>query len=197
MIDKSKRKATIERTGNMVVVRMTGGPDCLWLSMYLDTADWQMTCDSDIGSYAYHWGKQTASNNHHDFIGFCTEWLSNEEWLLRKCVDEKHLEKEVDLSASGKELRKMMLEYGADDREMDRLDDVLDEAACCSDRREWCAVIRRADECGDIELPEEWWSCIAENYTPWQKRFAEICREVIVPALLPLQTENGGADNVT
>ena len=54
MIDKSKRKATVEQNGNMVVVRMTGGPDCLWLNMYLDTVDWQMTCDSDIGFYAYN-----------------------------------------------------------------------------------------------------------------------------------------------
>lgn len=188
MIDKSKRKATVERSGTMVVVRMTGGPDCLWLNMYLDTVGWQMTCDSDIGSYSYHWGKQSV-NIRRGFVDFCIDWLSDEHWLLRKCVDEKHLEKEVDLSASGKELREMMLEYGADDREMDRIDDVLDEAAGCSDRREWCAVIERADERGEIELPDEWWSCIAENYTPWQKRFAEICREVVVPALLTMRTE--------
>lgn len=33
MIDKSKRKATVEQAGSVVVVRMTGGPDCLWLNM--------------------------------------------------------------------------------------------------------------------------------------------------------------------
>lgn len=183
MIDKPKRKVTVEQVGNVVVVRMAGGPDCLWLNMYLDTVDWQMTCDSDVGAYAYHWGKRTANSTRHDFIGFCVEWLSDEAWLLRKCVDEKHLEKEVDLSAAGKELREMMLEYGADDREMDRFDDVLEEASCYSDRREWCSIFSRADKRGDIELPEEWWCCVAEDYTPMQKRFAEICREVIIPKL--------------
>ena len=34
-----------------------------------------------------------------------------------------------------------------------------------------------------VDLPDEWWDCMVERYTPWQKRFAEICREVIVPAI--------------
>lgn len=57
MVDKSQRKATAEQHGDLVVIRMKGGPDCLWLNMYLDTKEKQMTCDSDIGFYAYHWGK--------------------------------------------------------------------------------------------------------------------------------------------
>ena len=44
-----------------------------------------------------------------------------------------------------------------------------------------------------VELPEEWWTCIVEDYTPRQKRFAEICREVIVPELKRLI--EGGAEN--
>ena len=119
MIDKSLRKATAERHGPVVVVHMTGGPDCLWMNMYLDCDKGQMTCDSDIGSYAYHWGNSWDGD---DFITFCICWLSNEEWLLRKCTKEKRSEK------------------------------------------------------------------------AWQKRFAEICREVIVPALERLKaSENTNA----
>lgn len=109
MIDKSLRKATAERHGPVVVVHMTGGPDCLWLNMYLDCEKGQMTCDSDIGSYVYRWGTNATEEG---FISFCIKWLSNEEWLLRKCAREKRGEK------------------------------------------------------------------------AWQKRFAEICREVIVPELM-------------
>lgn len=49
-----------------------------------------------------------------------------------------------------------------------------------------------ADERG-VELPDEWWSCIVEHYTPRQKRFAEICREVIVPELKRMM--DGGLDD--
>ena len=48
MIDKTMRKATAERNGPVVVVRYTGGGDCLWLNMYLDCEHGQMTCDSDM-----------------------------------------------------------------------------------------------------------------------------------------------------
>ena len=34
MIDKSLRKATAERYGDLIVVHMHGGGDCLWLNMY-------------------------------------------------------------------------------------------------------------------------------------------------------------------
>lgn len=38
-----------------------------------------------------------------------------------------------------------------------------------------------------IDLPEEWWNCLEEDYTPWQMRFAEICKEVIVPAIQKME----------
>ena len=42
---------------------------------------------------------------------------------------------------------------------------------------------------------DEWWNCMVERYTPWQLRFAEICREVIVPAIRAMvekeDVENG------
>ena len=40
MINKTLRKATAERHGPVVVVRYTGGGDCLWLNMYLDCDTW-------------------------------------------------------------------------------------------------------------------------------------------------------------
>lgn len=49
--------AHAERHGDIVAIRLTGGSACLWLNMYLDLKEWQMTCDSDIGSYAYRFAK--------------------------------------------------------------------------------------------------------------------------------------------
>ena len=94
MIDKSLRKATAERYGDMIVVHMHGGGDCLWLNMYLDGATGQMTCDSDIGSYAYHWGRHIDKRK--SWLDFCGEGLSFEEWLLRKCGGERKAESEFD-----------------------------------------------------------------------------------------------------
>ena len=51
------------------------------------------------------------------------------------------------------------------------------------------ALCVEAEERG-VELPDEWWGCIVEDYTPWQKRFAEICREVIVPELKRMMEDN-------
>ena len=87
MINKTLRKATAERHGPVVVVRYTGGGDCLWLNMYLDCEHGQMTCDSDIGSYSYNFGRCVRKGD--DFLRFCTELFAKEEWLLRKCIDDK------------------------------------------------------------------------------------------------------------
>lgn len=54
------------------------------------------------------------------------------------------------------------------------------------DSGKWAAVLNTACEQLYVDLPDEWWNCIVKEYTPWQKRFAEICREVIVPELLKL-----------
>ena len=50
MIDKSRWKTRVEKQGNIIAIYFTGGGECLWLNMYLDTEHWQMTCDSDIGA---------------------------------------------------------------------------------------------------------------------------------------------------
>ena len=112
MIDKSLRKAKAERYGNLIVVHMIGGGDCLWLNMYLDGDAGQMTCDSDIGSYAYHWGPEP---NSFDWTGFWCKWLSNAEWLLRKCCGERKAEKQFDLDATLEELRLQMMEGREED----------------------------------------------------------------------------------
>ena len=98
MIDKSLRKATAERFGDLIVVRMIGGGDCLWLNMYLDGDTGQMTCDSDIGSYAYHWGRGTPLYG--NWTEFCCNWLSNSEWLLRKCCGERNAKMGFDQDAT-------------------------------------------------------------------------------------------------
>ena len=184
MIDKSKRKANAEQAGSGVVVRMTGGPDCLWLNMYLDTASWLMVCDSDIGSYAYRWGRSASRNE--TFLAFCCRWLSDADWLLRKCIGERHVSKEFLRDKAEAVLREMVIEYNAgdDDFDEDCLDDMMGFAAGYdSDPKAWALAIQTYADARGYDLPEEWYECIEEDYTPWQKRFAEICREVIVPEL--------------
>lgn len=189
MIDKSKRKATAERHGDMIVIRMTGGPDCLWLNMYLDTAAWGMTCDSDIGSYAYHWGRSASKTE--TFAEFCCRWLEDDAWLLRKCIGERHGRLSFRREETEDALREKMIEYGDGDEDfdIDDFDDALNVAASYdADAHGWALAMQMEAERRDIDLPEEWYECIVEDYTPWQKRFAEICREVIVPELEKLET---------
>lgn len=193
MINKTKRKATVERCGSMVVIRMIGGPDCLWLNMYLDTDTWSMTCDSDIGFYAYHWGR--GSSNRETFLPFCLRWLADGGWLLRTCIGERNIDKGFDVDATCRNLREA---YKNEDEDPDCDTYWLDEAiarACEFDNVDaWAAVLQSSADSLGVDLPEEWWECIERDYTPWQKRFAEICREVIVPALTSSQTaETGGA----
>lgn len=183
MIDKTLRKATAERHGPVVVVRYTGGGDCLWMNMYLDCKYGQMTCDSDIGSYSYHWGRCWDGE---DFISFCIRWLSSEEWLLRKCINENHEELAFDRHETVLNLREEYDDIYNNDEEYDvdfEFDQVLDVANGYDNKEQFITALSvLADERG-VELPDEWWSCIVEHYTPRQKRFAEICREVIVPEL--------------
>ena len=193
MIDKSLRKATAERYGNLIVVRMTGGGDCLWLNMYLDGDIGQMTCDSDIGSYAYHWGPEP---NSFDWTKFWCNWLSNEEWLLRKCCGERKAEKQFDLDATLEELRLRMMEGKEDDEDAQAyVEYVLEVVAGYDTRREFAVALNVAADIQRVDLPEEWWNCIVERYTPWQLRFAEICREVIVPAIRKMDMKEGGNDD--
>lgn len=192
MIDKSLRKAKAERHGNLIVVHVTGGEDCLWLNMYLDGDVGQMTCDSDIGSYAYHWGPEP---NSFDWTGFWCKWLANEEWLLRKCCGERKAEKQFDLDATLGELRLRMMEGKEDDENAQAyVEYVLEAAADYDTRREFAVALNVAADIQRVDLPEEWWDCLVERYTPWQLRFAEICREVIVPAIRAMDKEKSDDD---
>ena len=192
MIDKTLRKATAERHGPVVVVRYTGGGDCLWLNMYLDCERWQMTCDSDIGHYSYNWHHSGVTWQCEDFISFCIRWFSSEEWLLRRCIDENHEELAFDRHETVLNLRKAYDDIHKNDEEYDvdfEFDQVLDVANGYDNKEQFITALSvLADERG-VELPEEWWDCIVEDYTPQQKRFAEICREVIVPELKRMKEE--------
>lgn len=182
---KEQRKATAHRNGDIVTIRMTGGPDCLWLNMYLDTIEGQMTCDSDIGFYAYHWGKSLS--NHRNFVSFCCEWLADEKWLLRKCIGERHCDKGFVAEETRRKLLEVYKEVNEhpDEAEVDTyfLEEAISRANQFDDVDAWAAVLQEAATSLDVELPDEWWECIKRDYTPWQKRFAEICREIIVPEL--------------
>ena len=182
MIDKSLHKATAKRCGDVIAIHMVGGGDCLWLNMYLDEATGQMTCDSDIGSYAYHWGRHI--DDRQSWLDFCCEWLSCEEWLLRKCCGERHAEKKFDRDATVGNLRLRMMEGKDEDEDAQwEVERVLEAADGYDTHSEFAAALNVAADIQRVDLPEEWWNCIVERYTPWQLRFAEICREVIVPAI--------------
>lgn len=188
MIDKSKRTATAERCGSLIAIHMKGGPDCLWLNMYLDVKDWQMTCDSDIGFYAYHWG--APRNSQQTFLDFCIDWLSHEDWLLRKCIGEKRAELDFDVEKTKQDMIRAFLDENGEDCDIEVFMDALEVADGYSrDSGEWAAALTVACNQLSVELPEEWWTCLVKDYTPWQKRFAEICREVIVPELMKLAIE--------
>lgn len=191
MIDKSLRKATAERYGDLIVVHMTGGGDCLWLNMYLDGDSGQMTCDSDIGSYAYQWGNNTED----DWTDFWCKWLSDEKWLLRKCCGERNEQKQFYQEETCKEIRELYIAENGEDCDTGSLDDVLDIANGYNTADEWCVALSVAADERSVDLPDEWWACVCEDYTPWQKQFAEICREVIVPAIRKMDMKEGGNDD--
>ena len=192
MTNKILRGTTAERHGPVVVVRYMGGDDCLWLNMYLDCEAWQMTCESEIGSYSCNWGMCVPIGE--DFLRFCTELLANEKRLLRKCIDDKNVPKEFNWDETVPNLRKVYDDirnnWDEDYGVYCTFDEVLDVANGYDNKDQLIAALSvMADDRG-LELPDEWWSCIVEDYTPWQKRFAEICREDIVPKLKELLMEN-------
>ncbi len=179
-----KRQVTLEMSGTVLVVRVRGGGDCLWLHMYLDMDKWQMTCDSDVGHYAFYWGMQ--HTKHRDFIEFCTEWLADDNWLLRKCVGERHGDMCFLRERAEEALRSMVIECscGDEDFDIELLNDILQEASGYEESSHaWALAVQMLADRHDFILPDDWYECIEEDYTPMQKRFAEICRETIVPEL--------------
>lgn len=178
--------ATVKRSGWMIVIRVVGGADCLWMNMYLDTNEWQMTCESDIGTYAYWFGCPKFPTE--GFEDFCCQWLKNEKWVLRECVLEKGVPLAFNAEKTKENIREAYaqwkeLEYPDDDGQLAELEEVLADVYDTDSEGEWRAVLVSAAEKHGFELPEEWWEFIAEDYTPWQKRFAKICKETIAPEL--------------
>ena len=185
MIDKSRWKTKVEKHGNIIAIYFTGGGECLWLNMYLDTEHWQMTCDSDIGAYVYRWGKQR--NPSESFLSFCCRWMYDDEWLLRKCIGEKN-GKEFCCDSTADGLREMVNEwYEGEEYDKDALEEILGEAQCYSyNAQAWFTFVGCMAERKDFELPDEWYCCGVYKYSSWHKRFAEICSESIVPELMKL-----------
>lgn len=182
--------AHAERHGDIVAIRLTGGSACLWLNMYLDLKEWQMTCDSDIGSYAYRFGKPRDADERNFIDYFCNVEV-NEGWLLRKCVDEMHLPKGFNAAKSEYELCRMAADAGADEERRSELAELLDGMRAYSNNKDgWIAAICVGAEERGIDLPEGWGECITEKYTPQQRRFARICSEVIVPELRRMMRED-------
>ena len=86
-------------------------------------------------------------------------------------------------SRTAESLRDIVEEwYGGEEYDKDALEEILDEASWYSDNAQaWFAAVGRMAEEQDFELPEEWYCCGVYDYSVWQKRFAEICAESIVP----------------
>lgn len=186
MIDKSKFCCTAKKHGDVVVIHVYGDGSCLWINMYLDKY-WQMVCDSDIGTFAYNWNRYKGVDA---FVAFCCEWFANENWLLRKCVDEQLVEKAFDGVESAKNLW-TKIKCANPDCGVEEIDDLINDAEMYSDNKEaWFASIHINADMRDIEMPEEWWECVVETYTPRQKKFAEICREVVAPELRRMMEED-------
>lgn len=144
-----------------------------------------------------HWllcvslGKESLFLN--GFIEFCTRWLDDDNWLLRKCIGERHVAKGFDYAKTQENLLRAYKGYNTDEDEPDcntyLIEEALSRAAQFDDPDTFAAVLQaEADNLG-VDLPEEWWVCIERDYTPWQKRFAEICREVVVPELERIMKE--------
>lgn len=192
MINKNAFKAKVEKQGNIVAIRVAGNSSCLWLNMYLDCDNGQMTCDSDVGSYAYSWGGGYGVKR--NFLRFCCKWLGDKHWLLRKCVDERNGRLAFEYEATIKSLRQDY-EYYCDGEEpsMEDFERAIEEAQGYNDDSvAWTLAFHFAAYSLGVDLPEEWYECIRCDYTPCQKRFAEICREVIVPELR--KWVDGGTD---
>lgn len=183
--------AHAERHGDLVAIRLKGDETCLWLDMYLDLAQWQMTCDSDIGCYAYRFAKPRDAGGA-DFIGHFCSVAVNDGWLLRKCVDEMHLPKDFNAEKSAYALRDMVEDAGADKEYQNKLDEIIDAAYAYDGNKDaWLTAIHIGADSAGIDLPEEWWECLTAGYTPRQRYFARLCSEVIAPELRRMMKEDG------
>lgn len=114
---------------------------------------------------------------------------------MRKCCGERKAEKQFDLDATLEELRLRLMEGKEDDEDAQAyVEYVLEVVAGYDTRREFAVALNVAADIQCVDLPEEWVDCIVERYTPWQLRFAEICREVIVPAIRAMDKEKSDND---
>lgn len=163
-----KYKATAEKCGHIIAVYVTGDYMCMWMRMYLDCRNGQMVCDSDIGHFACVMPIKEELFPH---------WLRNTDWILKKCV--KPLDQEFRRSASEDCLREMVREEEGD---IDGLESVLLSAEEYGENVDsWLIAVEWIAENEDFDLPYGWSDCVIRCYTPQQKRFAEICRDVIAP----------------
>ena len=129
------------------------------------------------------------------FIDFCTHWLADDDWLLRKCIGERHVAKGFDYEQTR---RKLLEAYECENTDEDApdcdtyyLEEALSRAAQFDNPDAFAAVLQAEADSLGVDLPEEWYECMERDYTPWQKRFAGICREVIVPELRKLVMGDG------
>lgn len=163
-----KYKATAEKCGHIIAVYVEDDPMCLWMRMYLDCRNGQMTCDSDIGHFACVMPINAYPFAHN---------LMKTEWLLMKCVEPFDMAFRLELSID--RLREMAIDEELD---IEELNDVIYEAGDHTQNAEsWLTALKLIADRKGFELPEEWYDCIIRMYTKQQMRFAEICRDVIAP----------------
>lgn len=163
-----KYKATAEKCGHIIAVYVEGDHACLWMRMYLDCRNGQMTCDSDIGHFACVMPINAYPFSHN---------LRKTEWLLRKCVNP--FDMKFNVIASENFLREIVREGEGD---LDGLESVLMSARGYEDNSDaWIIAVDWIAKYECFDLPYNWTDCVIRYYTEQQKRFAEICRDVIAP----------------
>ncbi|MDD3334114.1 MAG: hypothetical protein PHI98_01220 [Eubacteriales bacterium] len=57
---------------------------CLWMTVYVDTAAWRLTVDSDCGAYVHCWPNE---DKLHTFRKALAGYLMDEDYILKKISD--------------------------------------------------------------------------------------------------------------
>lgn len=173
-------KATVTREGRLLVVRVKGDGRYLWMDMVIDADHTNVMVTSDIETYVKHFYYMDESL-FEEYLAL--RWLCYREWTLRKFVDEGGDEKEFDPEAA----IQCLIEMNDEDNCMtcSDIDAIRDACGEYTNADAFMAAVATFANANDIDLPDEWYDCreAGTDYTAWQKRFADICAEVIAPAI--------------
>ena len=194
-----KRSVTVEKNGNVIAVYMTGGYDCLWLNMYIDTKRFTITADSDIGNYAFSMFRWDEDEG---FVEYLARKFKDSDFVLRHFIGPAN--RVLDREASKNSIRRYFEDQLEDDDNRDgflsALDDAfeyVDDDCSTEDTQLYLYRLEREADSLGIELNGDWYEYAVDDYTAWHKRFAEICERNIAPALKSFikEADNGKTED--